>query len=256
MASAHLDREGYCLFIESITISDSEFNLDRFWAIQQVGLSYLLSNLSKSSKGYKRLTLYQRSSGSKWRSSKLSPMWTTDTYRRCITQLIYLNVVAIHPPLVTTSYGYMAMLYCPSQIFQTQFAYTARFCRNSSRNQLTAKGARRVDGQNSSAVTSKINSDYMAKFACSPLAKMPAGCLPLKPYCMCLSFSVVFCPENAKPHLQLDPSQLLICVSPRQNRLRYVQQSDCGVVMTALSQNTPEISWPQTKYLLRRRGDH
>ena len=41
MASAHLDREGYCLFIESITISDSEFNLDRFWAIQQVGLSYL-----------------------------------------------------------------------------------------------------------------------------------------------------------------------------------------------------------------------
>ena len=150
----------------------------------------------------------------------------------------------------------MAMLYSPSQIFQTQFAYTARFCRNSSRNQLTAKGARRVDGQNSSAVTSKKNSDSMAKFACSPLAKMPAGSLPLKPYCMCLSFSVVFCPENAKPNLPLDPSQLLICVSPRQNRLRYVQQSDCGVVMTALSQNTPEISWPQTKYLLRRRGDH
>ena len=39
MASTHLDREGYCLFIESIPMPDSEFDLERFWAIQHVGLS-------------------------------------------------------------------------------------------------------------------------------------------------------------------------------------------------------------------------
>ena len=40
MASTHLDREGYCLFIESISIPDSEFELERFWVSEHVGLSY------------------------------------------------------------------------------------------------------------------------------------------------------------------------------------------------------------------------
>ena len=39
MASTHLDREGYCLLIESIPIPDSEFDLECFWAIEDVGLS-------------------------------------------------------------------------------------------------------------------------------------------------------------------------------------------------------------------------
>ena len=47
-------------------------------------------------------------------------MSNIDTYRQCQTQLIYLNVAAIHPPSVTTSYGYMSKLYSPSQIFLTQ----------------------------------------------------------------------------------------------------------------------------------------
>ena len=39
MASTHLDREGYCLFVESIPIPDSEFDLERLWTIEHVGLS-------------------------------------------------------------------------------------------------------------------------------------------------------------------------------------------------------------------------
>ena len=88
--------------------------------------------------------------------------------------------------------------------------YIGGFCRSSSRSQLTAKGAGRVD-----VTYEKKNLDSMAKCACSPLALMPVGFPTLKPYCMCLSFAVVFCPEYAKPSLKLDPLQLLICVSPR-----------------------------------------
>ena len=39
MVSTHLDREGYCLFVESISIPDSQFDLERFWAIEHVCLS-------------------------------------------------------------------------------------------------------------------------------------------------------------------------------------------------------------------------
>ena len=49
----------------------------------------------------------------------------------------------------------MAKLYSPGQISWLSSLYTACCWRSSSRSQVAAKVARRVDGQNSSAVTSK-----------------------------------------------------------------------------------------------------
>ena len=34
MASTHLNREGYCLFVESFPIPDSEFDLEHFWPFE------------------------------------------------------------------------------------------------------------------------------------------------------------------------------------------------------------------------------
>ena len=126
--------------------------------------------------------------------------------------------------------------------------YTARCCR-SSRSQLTAKGARRVDGQNSSAVTSK-KIGFPGK-VCMFAFSIDASKFS---YFEALVYVSVLCSRFlSRIRKAISPTGPITDTDLRVAKtkwLRYVQQNDCGMVMTALSQKSL-ISWPQTKSLLR-----